>query len=130
MKKRFYIYISGATVAFLVAFAFFKMLRNDSLQACLASLNAALPEACYGTPEIMTLLTNDSQLLLHPTQVTALIMNSKQKLDCKGCDLPNDPWGQPFAVKITRNHSIISVDAYSCGPDEKDGTSDDIHQIR
>ena len=130
MKKRFYIYILGTTLASLVAFAFFKMLRSDSLQACLASLNAVLPQACYEAPEIMTLLTTNSQLLLHPTQVAELIMNSKQKLDCKHCDLPTDPWGQPFAVRIARDHSIMTVDAYSFGPDKKDGTSDDIHQIR
>lgn len=40
--------------------------------------------------------------------------------------LPNDPWSNPYIYVYPGKHSQGSYDLYSMGPDEKEGTEDDI----
>ena len=41
-------------------------------------------------------------------------------------NLPNDPWGQPYHYTYPGKHNVKSFDVYSGGPDQKEGTADDI----
>jgi len=116
-------------VGFLIWF-FMKQMKNTSLQACLASMNAVFPQVCHETPELLNAITNSPEVTLSLTQTTILTQNSIKKLDCKNCNLPNDPWGRPFVVEIRSSELGLFVEVYSLGPDGRKGTKDDVHQVR
>lgn len=40
--------------------------------------------------------------------------------------LPNDPWNQPYHYAYPGKHNPKTFDVYSSGPDQKEGTADDI----
>jgi general secretion pathway protein G len=40
--------------------------------------------------------------------------------------LPNDPWGNPYIYYFPGKHNPSSYDLLSAGPDNKEGTDDDI----
>ncbi len=40
--------------------------------------------------------------------------------------LPVDPWGQPFVYRFPGTHNAGSYDLFSCGPDGREGGTDDI----
>jgi general secretion pathway protein G len=40
--------------------------------------------------------------------------------------VPTDPWGHPYLYRYPGQHNPRSFDVYSMGPDQQEGTADDI----
>ena len=65
----------------------------------------------------------------YPTSVEALVNKPSDATNWRGPylnEIPRDPWGEVYQIRVPGTHNTSRFDVYSKGPDKQDGSGDDI----
>ena len=65
----------------------------------------------------------------YPSSVEALVNKPSDASNWRGPylqEIPKDPWGEVYQIRVPGTHNPSGFDLYSKGPDKQDGTADDI----
>ena len=65
----------------------------------------------------------------YPSSVEALVSKPSDATNWRGPylnEIPKDPWGEVYQIRVPGSHNASGFDLYSKGPDKADGTADDI----